>query len=149
MWQCSPAYESMSKDFSQCVKSGSSWERTNATRSRANWLQNALKQLDQINEEAAEENFPEIDGKSVAIAKELLQKLRDNPIEPAVYPSMDGEVSIFFKSQSLPAAVLIRIDNNQRVVCHSSINKNNKQKHYSEISELPDDFLKSQLLALE
>lgn len=136
-------------DFDHWLKPSPLQVTNNSTRLGAGWLPNALEQLEQINEEAAEENFPEIHGKSIAKAKNLLQKLHDNPIEPAVYPSMDGEVSIFFKSQSLPAAVLIRIDNSQRVVCHSSISRVSKRKHYNDDSELPDDFLKNELLALE
>lgn len=140
--------ELISEDFNTWANADSIQERTNAVEIGASWLSIALDQLEHINEEAAEENYPEVDNKSISIARGLLQKLCDNPIEPIVYPSMDGDVSIFFKSQTKSAAVLIRIDNNQQIVCHSSINKYSKRKHYSTTTNLPDDFMKNQLLAL-
>lgn len=107
-----------------------------------------LKQLQNINQEAIEENYPEISDESIALAKSILYKLCDFSIDPAVYPSMYGDVSIYFKSQSKPAAVLVRVVSDQCVVCHSSINGENKEKIYNEPSEIPDEFMKNQLQAL-
>ena len=113
------------------------------------WISDALEQLEQINEEAAEENYPEISSISIAMARELLPKLTIHPIVPDVYPSMDGDVSIFFKSRTKPAAILIRICSNQKIVCHTSVNKKRKRKYYNNISEMPDDFLRGKLKELE
>ena len=107
-----------------------------------------LKQLQKFNQEAIEENYPEISNESVTLAKSLLYELCDFPIDPEVYPSMYGDVSIYFKSESKPAAVLIRVVSDQCVVCHSSINGENKEKIYNEPSEIPDEFMKNQLQAL-
>lgn len=107
-----------------------------------------LKQLQNINQEAIEENYPEISDESITLAKSILYKLCDFSIDPEVYPAMYGDVSIYFKSDSKPAAVLIRVVSDQCVVCHSSINGENKEKIYNEPSEIPDEFMKNQLQAL-
>ncbi len=114
----------------------------------AGWLPDALKQLKNINQEAIEENYPEICSKSIALAENLLYKLRNFPIDPEVYPSMYGDVSIYFKSNSKPAAVLLRVVSDQRVVFHSSIDDENRERVYNGTAEIPDKFLEHQLQAL-
>ena len=107
-----------------------------------------LKQLQYINQAAIEENYPEISDKSITLAKSILYKLCDFSIDPEVYPAMYGDVSIYFKSESKPAAVLVRVVSDQCVVCHSSIDGENKERIYNEPSEIPDEFMKNQLQAL-
>ena len=107
-----------------------------------------LKQLQYINQAAIEENYPEISDESITLAKSILYKLCDFSIDPVVYPSMYGDVSIYFKSESKPAAVLIRVVSDQCVVCHSSIDGENKERIYNEPSEIPDEFMKNQLQSL-
>ena len=114
----------------------------------ADWLPDALEQLKYINQEAIEENYPEICSKSIALAENLLYKLCDFSIDPEVYPSMYGDVSIYFKSNSKPAAVLLRVVGDQCVVFHSSIDGENKERIYNGTAEIPDKFLEHQLQAL-
>lgn len=111
-------------------------------------LLNALEQLEQINEEAAEENYPAISPQSIPVAERLLNELCEFPLEPAVYPSMDGEISIFFKSNSSPSGVLILIDNSQHISCYSSINNQNHLKEYNSSLSLPDEYMKNMLQSL-
>ena len=125
-------------------KSSKNFERTQENSA----YEACLKQLQNINQEAIEENYPEISDESIALAKSILYKLCDFSIDPVVYPSMYGDVSIYFKSESKPAAVLVRVVSDQCVVCHSSINGENKEKIYNDPSEIPDEFMKNQLQAL-
>lgn len=111
-------------------------------------LESCLEQLQYINQESIEENYPEISKQSIETAKNLLYKLCDFPIDPEVYPSMYGDVSIYFKSKSKPSAVLLRVVSDQCVVCHSSIDGENKEKIYNGISEIPDEFMENRLQAL-
>ena len=112
------------------------------------WLPNALEQLEQINDEAAEENYPAISPQSIPVAKRLLNDLCEIPLEPTVYPSVDGEISIFFKSVSSPSGVLILIDNSQQISCYSSINDQNHLKEYNNSLSLPDEYMKNMLQSL-
>ena len=112
------------------------------------WLSDALEQLKYIDQEAIEENHPEICSKSIALAENLLYKLCDFSIGPEVYPSMHGDVSIYFKSNSKPAAILLRVVSDQCVVLHSSINGENKERACNGTAKMPDEFLEHQLQAL-
>ena len=141
--------ESLANDYVSREKPISSSIGSRAKDLDQNWISDALEQLEQINEEATEENYPEISSMSIAMARELLPKLTIYPFAPAVYPSMDGDVSIFFKSLTKPAAILIRICSNQKIVCHTSVNKKRKRKYYNKLSEMPDDFLRGKLKELE
>lgn len=141
--------ESLANDYVSGVKPISSSIGSSTKEFDKYWISDALEQLEQINEEAAEENYPEISSMSIAMARELLPKLTFYPFVPAVYPSMHGDVSIFFKSRTKPAAILIRICSNQKIVCHTSVNKKSKRKYYNKISEMPDDFLRGKLNELE
>ena len=114
----------------------------------AGWIPNALAQLSQIDKEAAEEGYPSISDVAKRSAKRLLFALGDSPIEPAVYPSMDGEIAIYFKSPVVMAALLILVNNRGEAGCYASIEGENRRRRYDDSSVLPDEFLKEQLRAL-
>ena len=115
---------------------------------RAGWMPNALSQLSQVDEEAAAEGYPPISDATRRSVERLLFALGDNPIAPAVYPSMDGEVAIYFKSPVATAALLILVNNCGGAGCYASIHGKNRRRRYSDSSTLPDEFLKEQLRAL-
>ena len=112
------------------------------------WLARALAQLKQIDEEAAEEGYPSINDEAKRKAKRLLFAVSGYPIEPAVYPSMDGEIAIYFKSPVAAAALLILVNSEDGAACYSSIHGESRRKRYDGSSKLPDDFLMERLRAL-
>ena len=114
----------------------------------AGWIPNALAQLNQVDEEAAEEGYPSISEVAKRSVKRLLFALGDGPIAPAVYPSMDGEIAIYFKSPIATAALLILVDNHSGAGCYASMHGENRWRRYDDSSALPDEFLKEQLRAL-
>ena len=114
----------------------------------AGWMPDALVQLNQVDEEAAEDGYPAISEVAKKSVKRLLFALGDSPIAPAVYPSMDGEVAIYFKSPVATAALLILVNNHGEAGCYASIRGENRRRRYDDSSVLPDEFLKEQLRAL-
>ena len=112
------------------------------------WLARALTRVKQIDEEAAEECYPPINDGTKRRAKYLLFAASGCPIEPAVYPSMDGEIAIYFKSPVVAAALLILVNNEGGAGCYSSMHGESRRRRYDDSSMLPDDFLKECLRAL-
>ena len=114
----------------------------------AGWMPNALAQLSQIDKEAAEEGYPPISDTAKRSVERLLFALGDSPIEPAVYPSKDGEIAIYFKSPVVMAALLILVNNRGGAGCYASTHGENRRWRCDDSSVLPDEFLKEQLRAL-
>ena len=112
------------------------------------WFPRALTRLKQIDEEAAEECYPPVNDETKRRAKRLLFAASGCPIEPAVYPSMDGEIAIYFKSPVAAAALLILVNNEGGAGCYSSMHGESRRRRYDDSSMLPDDFLKERLRAL-
>lgn len=112
------------------------------------WLARALAQLKQVDEEAAEECYPPVDDETKRRAKRLLFATSGCSIEPAVYPSMDGEIAIYFKSPVAAAALLILVNNEGGAGCYSSMHGESRRRRYDDSSMLPDRFLKECLRAL-
>ena len=112
------------------------------------WLARALIHLKRIDEEAAEERYPPVNDETKRRAKYLLFATSGCPIEPAVYPSMDGEIAIYFKSPVAAAALLILVNNEGGAGCYSSMHGESRRRRYDDSSMLPDDFLKECLRVL-
>ena len=117
--------------------------------SDAGWIARALDQLNRIDEEAAEEGYPPINDEAKRRARRLLFAVGGCPMEPAVYPSMDGEIAIYFKSPVAAAALLILVNNEGGAGCYSSIHGESRRKRYDDSSMLPDDFLTEHLRVLK
>ena len=115
----------------------------------AGWIARALDQLNRIDEEAAEEGYPPINDEAKRRARRLLFAMGGCPMEPAVYPSMDGEIAIYFKSPVAAAALLILVNNEGGAGCYSSIHGESRRKRYDDSSMLPDDFLTEHLRVLK
>ena len=96
------------------------------------WLARALTQLKQIDEEAAEECYPPVNDKAKMRSKHLLFATSGCPIEPAVYPSMDGEIAIHFKSPVAAAALLILVNNEGGAGCYSSMHGESRRRRYDD-----------------
>ena len=65
-----------------------------------------------------------------------------------MYPSMDGEIAIYFKSPVAAAALLILVNNEGGAGIYSSIHGKGQRKRYDDSSKLPDDFLMERLRVL-
>lgn len=113
------------------------------------WLDRALDQLDQINEEAAEEGYPPINDAAKNVTRDLLHSMHHSSMEPAVYPSIDGEATIYFKSPTSASAIMFMVNNACEIGFYSSIEGENSSKRYKDPSELSDEFIRDQVRMLE
>lgn len=113
------------------------------------WLPDALDELDQIDHEAAEEGWPRGNNPSKGSAKRVIIELsRGMYQQPAIYPTEDGEIAILFQKQSAQAGVLILIDGAGGGACFSTIAGKRCRARYDDASDLPDAFVKGELLKL-
>ena len=114
----------------------------------ANWLKDALAQVDRINREAEEEGYPLIGELAKRNAKHVLSMAGRSSVEPVVYPSMDGEIAIYFKSPVAAAALLILLNNDGRAGSYWSVGGISQRQQHDDAAKLPPDFLSTQLRAL-
>lgn len=118
------------------------WPRT------ATWFQEALAQVDRIDQEAQEEGWPPITNVAKRNAKHVLATTRTSFIEPEVYPSMDGEIALYFKSPFAAAGLLVLIDSQGGAGCFWSANGKSEREHYKDAWDLPTDVLWGRLRTL-
>ncbi len=113
------------------------------------WLTDALGELDQIDQETAQEGLPPSNELSKGNARHIIIELATGPYpQPAVYPTEDGEIAILFQKQSAQAGVLILCDSDGGGACFSTIAGKKRRARYDDASELPDAFVKGELLKL-
>ena len=93
-----------------CTPSNSENQHNRETR----WIDEAIRELGEIDEEIAEDGLPPIKDSAKLLAKRVLVKLDTIGIDnsPYVYPTMDGEIAIDFKSQNYSLLILIINENN-------------------------------------
>lgn len=114
------------------------------------WLEAALGEWEEIDEEAAEEGFPPISETAKRNARHIVTELAKGPYpSPALYPTRDGEVAILFQERKARASVLILCDDSGGCSCFSTIEGKNKRARYDDATELPDEFIRGQLLRLK
>ena len=99
------------------------------------WIEDAMKQLEDVNSEAEEEGYPAVGDKARQTAAHLLKMLDCHLIEPDIYPSMDGEIAIYFKVPDRPLSFLISIDNGQRIDCYVAGEEDSRYMGFEELSE--------------
>ena len=112
------------------------------------WLADALQELSELDEEIADEGYPEISSTTKAAAKRILGKLESHRAAPTVYPTQDGQIAIHFKAPAAFKAVLILLGNDERADCYSYTDGRSRRAHYDSNSELPDEFVNAQLRKL-
>lgn len=112
------------------------------------WYRSALQRLRDINEEAVDRGYPTVGEGAKADARRLLPAMRAIPWDPAIYPSMDGEIAIYFKSPTATAALLILLDDSRQAACYWSTDAQNTHKRYEDVSDLPDEFLLAKIRTL-
>ena len=122
--------------------------RDDLRQSIARWFEHALAQVEQINQEALEEGCPRVNDVAKRNAKHVLTKARRCSIEPDVYPSMDGEIALYFKAPSATAGLLILLDNEGGAGCFWSERGKSEQQHHEDAWDLPAEFLLTRLGSL-
>ena len=118
------------------------WQRA------AGWFQDAFAQVDRIDQEAQEEGCPPITNVAKRHAKHVLAKTGTSFIEPEVYPSMDGEIALYFKSPFGAAGLLVLIDSQGCADCFWSADGKSEREHYKDAWDLPTDVLWGRLRTL-
>ena len=114
----------------------------------ARWLEDALVQVDEVNRQAEENGYPRINELAKKNAKYVLSTAGRSSVEPAVYPSMDGEIAIYFKLPVAAAALLILLNNTGGAGSYWSVGGKSQRQRYEDASQLPQDFLSVQLRVL-
>lgn len=112
------------------------------------WLSEMLAELEGLSSEAEGEGYPEPNAEIQALARKIAISLTDQPIYPTVYPTEEGGVGIFLKSDRRRSAVTIELFPDGGGACFSHINGRNQRARYADASELPDEFVRAQISAL-
>ena len=73
----------------------------------SDWITDALAELSEVDNEIAEERFPEIDSTVKDEAERILESLVWHPLAPTVYPTRDAKIAIHFQSSDSPGLVLV------------------------------------------
>ena len=115
----------------------------------AQWITDAIEELEHIDDEVTEEALPEIHADTRKHARRMILALENQPIAPTVYPTTDGEVALYFKSPSAASSILILVGNDGQATCFSYINGKNRRAQYDDAADLPDAFVKAQVRALQ
>lgn len=120
-----------------------------STTRQGSWLESALGQLRQVDEEAGEEGYPKVSGICKANAQAILTELARGIHQlPTVYPTADGEIAILFQRRNVRASVLILCEKSGAAVCFSTIGGKRSRANYEDAKELPDSFVNDKLLKL-
>lgn len=99
------------------------------------WVDQALRQLKGVNAEARTEGLPIPARRAKANTRNIIKNIGMAGVPvPAVYPTKDGEVAIYFTSESPGAGVLILCESGGAYACFSSVGGNNQRARYSERS---------------
>ncbi len=115
----------------------------------AQWIADAIKELEEIDDEVTQEALPEIHADTKKHARRMILALENQLIAPTVYPTTDGEVALYFKSPDTASSVLILVGNDGQAACFSYINGKNRRARYDDAADLPDEFVKAQIQALK
>ena len=116
---------------------------------RTDWLKDAIEELESIDDEVTEEALPEIQAHTKEKARAIMSALATQPVAPAVYPTADGEVALYFKSPVATSSVLILVGNDGQAAWFSYIDGKKRRARYEDATELPDEFVKAQLRLLD
>lgn len=129
------------------------WQQSAASQLAQNgieraWAHDALDELKHIDEEVTEDSLPLISADAKEEAERIVIALSKYSIPTTIYPSVDGEIAIYFKPPDTPSSVLILVGNDGQAACFSCIKGKNRRARYEDSTELPDEFVKEQLQAL-
>ncbi len=114
----------------------------------AGWLPDALKELESIDEEIAEDELPPVDN----AARRALRELGHQPLTPSVYPPPDGEICLSFsapdKAPETQAVLHVLFGNRGETGWLCAAPGLNAYGRYPNPDALPMDFLRSCLKSL-
>ena len=114
-------------------------------------LADALAELEEIDDETAEEDLPQVGEATKVEAERLVRALtRCAPARAllAVYPTQDAGIALHFKTPDRPGAVLVLLRDDGRADCHAYIGGRSRRTHYGTSSDLPDVWILDQLRRL-
>lgn len=115
----------------------------------SSWLSDALDELEEADAESAEDGLRLCSQIAHDNAKLILESLsKIEPLQPNVYPTEDQEIAIFFRKERGGGTVLLLSDSVGGGACFSSINGKNRRARYDDSTDMPDAFVKEQLLKL-
>lgn len=110
------------------------------------WIEDALLEIEELDQEIEENGYPKIHNTSKQEARRIVSRLAYQRTAPTIYPSEDGEVVIHFKSPTTFSAVLIELDNNgPGAACFSYVRGKSRRARYDDSADLPDEFINTQL----
>jgi len=114
------------------------------------WLKEVVEEWGQIDAEAAEEGFSPVSESAKQNALNIVKGLAKGPYpQPVIYPTADGEVAILFQQKKTKSGVLILCDGSGGGSCFSTIGGKNQRARYDDAADLPDEFIRDQLLKLK
>ena len=114
-------------------------------------LADALAELEEVDDETAEENLPQVGEATKTEAERLVRALTGRaPARAllAVYPTQDAGIALHFKAPDRPGAVLVLLRDDGRADCHAYIGGRSRRAHYGTSSDLPDVWILDQLCRL-
>lgn len=109
------------------------------------WLEDALAELKEVDDEIAEDGLPQVSDSTKAEAERLVRDLAWTPLAPSVYPTQDAEIALHFKSPGVSGTVVILLSDGGRADCHAYVGGSSRRAHYQTSSDLPDAFVLDQL----
>jgi hypothetical protein len=114
-----------------------------------NWWSDAMHELSEVEAEAHEEGYQPPAEEAKQSAERILRSLSGLRLPaPSVYPTQDREVAIFFRNESRQASVLILCDSLGSGACFAFADGKGRRARYDDAGELPDSFIRAQLLKL-
>ena len=115
------------------------------TESGRNDLRDAMRDLDEAQEEAREEEFPAPSEAALRNARRLLRAMYDIfPRRFEVYPTPDGEIAIYAPGDP-GRSVLLLCDSDGGALCMTNSNGAHRRARYSDTDRLPDGFVREAL----
>ena len=115
----------------------------------SSWLSDALDELKEADAESTEDGLLLCSQIAKDNAKLILESLsKFEPLRPNVYPTEDQEIAIFFRKERGGGTVLLLSDSVGGGACFSSIDGKNRRARYDDSTDMPDAFVKEQLLKL-
>lgn len=115
----------------------------------SSWLSDALDELKEADDESTEDGLRLCSQIAKGNAKLILESLSEiEPLRPNIYPTEDQEIAIFFRKERGGGTVLLLSDSVGGGACFSSINGKNRRARYDDSTDMPDAFVKEQLLKL-
>ncbi len=113
------------------------------------WLDTALVELSEADDESVEEEFAPCSDLAKTNAATILADLANFIlIAPTVYPTSDQEIAIQFRPDGSRASVLILCDSSGGGVCFSFIEGKNRRARFDDAADLPAGFVVAELLRL-